>query len=156
MPNKPTPLTADELRKADESYCHFQHIDVVYVPNDVIPRILATVTDRDKRIAELERPPHCIEIDGMHQCSHCGTTLRADSPDCQRVETLERLVAVYRAVRVANMYPIPNAGEFELMQQLDPLNHVSAFDRIAGGIERDALLALARAERPDAGGEETT
>lgn len=48
------PLSNEEITKFQGMYCHFHNLDVVSVPNDVIQRLIATIAERDKRIAELE------------------------------------------------------------------------------------------------------
>jgi hypothetical protein len=38
-------------------------------------------TRRGEEIKKLKEPIKCIPTESGYMCSHCGTTLRADSPD---------------------------------------------------------------------------
>lgn len=165
MPNSPnvTPMTPEEVAAIIADYCCVCAHN--YSNNDYCPtcqgrnnfkldthgltnRLLATLDAANERIAELTKPPHCIEVDGMHQCSHCGTSLRADSPDAVHIAELEQLVAAYRTMRFAD------SRQSKQWAQADVILFRLEADTGREVRNADKQLAIARAETPNAGGKE--
>ena len=66
-----------------------------------------------EEIAQLKEKPTCIPTDGGYECSHCGTSLRADSPDAEKIakleatrsEAIELLSAMSRPVEYGVFHP---------------------------------------------------